>query len=240
MKIGIFSDSHICLSNDLGLGRNPIEAKKRLVALTDVFKSEGVEAVICLGDLVDKLPNDKKEDVLANLRDTVSIISTLNVPFYLVSGNHDFLILSRNDFANEGISLAPFLIKDENACIIALDANFRDDTHHFDEAGEKWDDAHVPSAQLEMLDRTLCEASVPCIVLIHENLDPCVDFWHQARNADEVRVTIAKHAHKVKTVIQGHFHWGSQGVYDGIPYETVKSICVFDTDNYKILDTSKL
>ena len=240
MRIGIFTDSHICECDDLGLGRHPRLSKQRLISLMDVFESEKVEAVICLGDLIDRAKGEAKSDVLSHLSDTVSIISRLGVPFYLVGGNHDFLDLSRKDFESEGVLLAPFTLCDENACVIALDANFRECLHHFDEVGEKWDDAHVPPKQLSMLDSTLEASKVPCIVLIHENIDPCVDFYHQARNAPEVRSIIKKHSSKVALVLQGHFHWGAHGTYNGVPYEALKSICVFDTDNYKVLDTSKI
>ena len=240
MKIGIFTDSHICECDDLGLGRHPRLSKQRLISLMDVFEREKVEAIICLGDLVDQAKGETKSDVLSHLSDTVSIISRLGVPFYLVGGNHDFLSLSRKELEENGILLSPFTICDDNACIIALDANFREGNLHFDEAGEKWDDAHIPPEQLSMLDRTLEGASVPCVVLIHENLDPCVDFWHQVRNAPEARAIIKKHSSKIALVLQGHFHWGAHGTYNGVPYEALKSICVFDSDNYKILDTSKI
>ena len=239
MKFGIFTDSHICNTDDLGLGRKPRLAKERLISLAELFKDEGVDAVICLGDMTDRAKGEEKSDVLAHLSDTVSIISSVGVPFYLVGGNHDFLVLSREDIKSEGVLTAPFCIGDRHGKIIALDANYRESLRHFDDEGEKWDDAHVPPEQLNMLDGELEESSVPCVVLIHENLDPCVDLSHQARNASEVREIIKKHSDKVSLVLQGHFHWGADGVYDGVPYETLKSICVFDTDNYKILDTSE-
>ncbi len=236
MKIGLFSDAHYCQGDNLGLGREPRVGFERLKKALKAFGDEGVDAICCLGDLTDRVEGDTKEDTVANLREVVSIIRALGVPFYLVCGNHDFLNLSRADMEREGILLAPFVLKDNSACIIGLDANYRDDMRHFDIAGEKWDDAHVPPEQLEMLDSTLEASSVPCVVLIHENLDPCVDFSHQARNASEVREVIATHADKVKTVIQGHFHCGAQGVYDGVDYLTLKSICVFDTDFYRIIE----
>lgn len=234
MKIGLFSDLHFCQSDNLGLGRAPRLGIERLRVAVKGFKSAGVEMIICLGDLTDRVEGDSKEDTLINLREVLSVIG--DIPFYLVSGNHDFLNLSRADMASEGVLLSPFCIRGESAHIIGLDANFRADMRHFDEAGEKWDDAHIPPSQLEMLDNELEASDVPCVVLIHENLDPCVDFSHQVRNAPEVREVIANHANKVKSVIQGHFHYGAQGVYDGVEYQTLKSICVFDEDFYKIIE----
>ncbi len=240
MRLGIFTDSHICGADDLGLGRRPRLARERLISLVEIFRDEGVDAVICLGDLTDRATNEQKSDTLAHLRDTVSIISSLGVPFYLVGGNHDFLVLSREEIAREGVLLAPFCIGDDSATIVGIDANYRENLRHFDEAGEKWDDASIPPEQLEMLDSTLSASKAPCIVLIHENLDPCVDFRHQVRNAESARDIIKKHASKVSLVLQGHFHYGASAIYDGVPYETLKALCVFDSDNYKILDTNNL
>lgn len=234
MKLGLFSDLHYCQGDNLGLGREPKRAFQRLKIALEAFRRECVDKIICLGDLTDRIEGDTKDDTLANLRAILSLMG--DTPLYLVSGNHDFLNLSRADMAREGIILAPFVIEDDSACIIGLDANFRSDKGHFDESGEKWDDANVPSSQLEELDRALNSAKAPCAILIHENLDPCVDFSHQVRNATEVREVIARHASKVKIVLQGHFHYGASGVYDTIPYETLKSICVFDTDFYKTIE----
>lgn len=236
MKLGIFSDLHYCNADDLGLGRRPLMGIQRLKVAMTAFREQGVDACICLGDMIDRAEGDSREQVLEYLRGAVSIIRPFDLPFFLVPGNHDFLVLSREDFKAEGVTLAPIACKIGDFTLIMLDANYRSDMGHFDTSGEKWDDAHVPSNQLKMLEDTLSSADGSCIVLIHENLDPRVDFSHQVRNASEVNEVISRHASKVKLVLQGHFHYGAEGELDGIPYHTVKSICVFDTDFYEIIE----
>ncbi len=236
MKIGIFSDLHYCSQESLGLGREPRRGFERLKKMLLLFAENGVDACVCLGDMIDHAQGDTKAQALEYLAECVSQFKALSLPIYLVPGNHDFLDLSREDFKNAGVSLAPFVLDGEQTRLVALDANYRSDMRHFDISGEKWDDANVPPEQLRLLDDALSSSSMPCVVLIHENLDMCVDFAHQVRNATEVNDIISRHADRIRAVIQGHFHYGADNTHFGIPYHTVKSICVFDADFYEIIE----
>lgn len=236
MKIGIFSDLHFCSSEYLGLGREPKRGFERLTLALNDFKQNEVDFCVCLGDMVDKSEGDTKDEVLGYLSECMQKIRALEIPFYLVPGNHDFLMLTREDFKSAGVNIAPFVIKHEGVTLIGLDANYRENGH-FDTVGEKWDDAHIPDDQLEMLEREIDASSGKCIVLIHENLDPCIDFSHQLRNAGEVNRIIKAHADKIESVIQGHYHYGSDTLVEGVPYHTVKSICVITNESfYEILE----
>ncbi|MBQ2809879.1 MAG: metallophosphoesterase [Clostridia bacterium] len=236
MKLGIFSDLHYCSADNLGLGRRPLLGIERLKIAINAFKEQEVDACVCLGDMIDRAIGDGREQILEYLKGAVSIIRASEIPFFLVPGNHDFLALSRKDFKSEGVELAPLVKKIGDFTLIMLDANYRADMRHFDTSGEKWDDANLPNEQLKALDTALLSADGPCIVLIHENLDPCVDFSHQVRNASEVNEVISRHASKVKLVLQGHFHYGADNTLYGVPYHTVKSMCVFNTDFYEIIE----
>ena len=236
MKIGIFSDLHYCSAQNLGLGREPQRGFERFQKMLADFKASGVDICICLGDTIDRANGDTRESALCYLARCVSEFKANALDFYLVPGNHDFLDLTREDFKSAGVMLAPLVIAGDKLTLIALDANYRNSGGHFDTDGERWNDANLPQNQLDFLDSSLREAHTPCIVLIHENLDTCVDFEHQVRNAQEVNEVIAHHSDKVRAVIQGHFHYGADNVHFGIPYHTVKSICVFDTDFYEIIE----
>ncbi len=235
MKIGIFSDLHFCSAEDLGLGRRPQEGFERLRRALNDFKQGEVDLCVCLGDMIDRAEGDSRDEVLGYLKKCVALIREFGIPFYLVPGNHDFLVLSREDFKGAGITLAPFTIKGEGVTLIGLDANYRENGH-FDTIGEKWDDAHLPSTQLKMLEGEIDASCGECVVMIHENLDPCVDFSHQLRNASEVNEIVSRHSDKVKSVLQGHFHYGADNTFSGVPYHTVKSICVFDEGFFEILE----
>ncbi len=236
MKIGVFSDLHFCSSENLGLGRYPKIGFERLISALNDFKHNEVDFCVCLGDLVDKSEHDTRNEVFGYLSECVAQIRAFDIPFYLVPGNHDFLELTRDDFKGVGVNVAPFVIKDEGVTLIALDANYRKDGH-FDTIGEKWDDAHIPDDQLEMLEREIKQSSAPCVVLIHENLDPTVDFAHQVRNGFLARRIIQSYADKVRLVLQGHYHYGADTLAEGVPYHTVKSICVATNETfYEILE----
>ncbi|MBQ8738775.1 MAG: metallophosphoesterase [Clostridia bacterium] len=235
MKIGVFSDLHFCSSEYLGLGRYPQSGFERLTLALNDFKHAEIDFCVCLGDMVDKSEGDTKDEVLGYLSKCMEQIRAFEIPFYLVPGNHDFLMLTRDDFKSAGVNIAPFVIRGEGVTLIAIDANYRENGH-FDTVGEKWDDAHIPDDQLEMLEREIEESSVPCVVLIHENLDPTVDPSHQVRCASRARRIIQEHASKVRLVLQGHYHYGADTLAEGVPYHTVKSICVFDKDFYEIIE----
>jgi hypothetical protein len=63
---------------------------------------------------------------------------------------------------------------------------------HFDKVGVVWDDSNVPPCQLEMLADTLARAQKPCIVMVHENLDPTVQYQHIIKNHEQIRQIITK------------------------------------------------
>lgn len=246
MKIGLFSDVHYCQSENLGLGRNPALALERVKEAMQAFKDAGVENCFCLGDLTDHAQGDTKQDALRNFRHCVSIIHGFGIPFNLVIGNHDCLMMTREEIENEyakfdsGKLLASYGRTNDSASgdfeYIALDANYRSDMRHFEVAGVKWDDANLPQDELDMLDKRLSEATLPCIVFIHENLDPSVDNSHIVKNADKARKIISRHKEKVRAVIQGHYHRGSYIEIDGIPYITLSAMCEGDKNPYMILE----
>lgn len=236
MKIGFFTDVHYCDSEYLGLGRKPRVAIERVREAMQVFKEEGVELCFCLGDMTDHAPAEKREDALRNMRECVSIIRGFGIPFYLVPGNHDYLMLTGKEMEGEGLRLPPYVVETQACRLIALDANYRSSMQRFDVEGEKWDDANLPPAQLEFLDKELSISKKPCFILIHENLDPSVDSAHIVKNAEKAREIISRHKERVKMVIQGHYHYGSQIEIDTVPYLTLSAMCIGEENPYKIIE----
>lgn len=235
MKLGLFSDPHCCSANDVGLNRRPALSYGKIKAAMEEFKKEEVDFCVCLGDLTDHVEGDTKEDCQKNLHKVMEIIRQYEIPFYLVVGNHDYLMLNGDDLKRENIDTPPYIIETEQYNFIALDGNYRSNMERFDKAGVVWDDSNLPPFQIEFLKSALAKSEKECIILIHENLDPTVDSNHIVKNAKEIREIIASSG-KVKMVIQGHFHWGSQVELDGIPYVTLEGMCMGEENHYLILD----
>lgn len=239
MKIGIFADSHYCKAERIGANRRPALSPGKIREAMEAFQEAQVDMCICLGDLTDHGPEDTSEDTLANLRELMGLIRSYGIPFYVVPGNHDYLMLTAEVFASEtGVPLPPYAFMLGQYRLIALDANYRSNWERFDQAGVEWTDANLPPAQVDFLCRELDEAEEagqPCVILVHENLDPNVESRHIIKNAAKIREIIAGHR-CVKLVLQGHYHWGAENTIDGIPYLTLPAMCEGEDNAYRVLE----
>ena len=233
MKIGVFTDAHYCRADVLCDTRRPSLSLSKIREAMKAFAREAVDFCICLGDITDHSPSDTKESIAACLREALSLIRSYEIPFFLVPGNHDYLATTRKDFESEGIKIPPYIHYAGGYRFIFLDANYRSDGRCFDTAGVEWTDSKLPEDQLRFLKEALEEATHPCIVLIHENLDPFVDALHIVKNAEEARKVI-RESGKVKLVLQGHFHPGAEHTVDGIPYVTLPAKCEGENNSYSI------
>jgi alkaline phosphatase len=236
MKIGLFTDCHYCRADNIGGNRRPKLSYQKINEAMTHFKNQSVDMVFCLGDMTDHDENSTKEDIISCFKEAMSLISSFNIPFYLVPGNHDYLVMTAADMERESnYKTPPYTIKKEGYTFIILDANYRSNMVRFDEAGVEWTDSNLPPHQVEFLKNELESASTPCIILVHENLDPSVDKYHIIKNADQIR-NIIKSSGKVKMVIQGHYHQGNENTIDNIPYITLPAMCECETNSFKILE----
>ncbi|MBQ7760950.1 MAG: metallophosphoesterase [Clostridia bacterium] len=236
MKIGLFSDTHYCNCETIGGCRNPALAYERTRQAMEVFKNEGVDLCFSLGDMTDHVQGDTKEDIKGYFEKMLSLIKSFDIPFYSVPGNHDYLMLTREEIERElGLKAPPYTIEKEEISFIILDANYRSDYRCFDEAGVLWTDSNLPPFQVEYLKNQLERAQKPVIVLVHENLDPNTEENHIIKNATQVR-KIIKDSGKVKMVIQGHYHSGKNSVVDGIPYITLSAMCEAKENPFQIIE----
>lgn len=239
MKIGLFTDPHYCKADDLGLNRRPVFSLGKIKEAMEAFSRQGVEICFCLGDLVDRAKGDTKNDVLENLRSVWDLISSFEIPFYLVPGNHDFVDLTRKDFKQMGISLpdsAVSSVETDECKFVMIDANVRSSGRHFDEEGHVWDDANLTNQSVNTLAKELASAeNKRCMVLVHENLDPTVQEQHIIKNAEEIRRVI-KESGAVNTVIQGHYHEGSDYDEESVHYHALPAMCIGESNYFEIME----
>jgi len=235
MKIGLFTDAHYCKARVLCGTRRPSLSPAKIREAMNVFREAGTDMCICLGDMTDHAPEDTHDDCLANLRELIALIGEYDIPFYLVPGNHDYLMMTGDDIKASGLLLPPYTIDTPSCRLIVLDANYRSDMRRFDEAGVDWTDANLPPEQIAYLKEQLSSAVMPCVVLVHENLDPNVECRHIIKNAAEVRQIIAESG-KVKLVLQGHYHPGAENTIDGIRYLTLPAMCEGEENRYLLLE----
>jgi len=236
MKIGLFSDPHYCRAEVLCKTRRPNLSLRKIRQAMDAFAAAGVDLVFCLGDLTDHAPGDSKADVRENFREIIDLLQAYPLPFYLVPGNHDYLMMTAEEMAEEGnLLIPPYTVQAGGVAFIVLDANYRSDMRRFDRAGVEWTDANLPPEQMEFLRHALESSSSDCIILIHENLDPAIDSSHRVNNAGEISALLSGYP-RVKMVIQGHYHPGGENVCHGARYLTLPAMCEGTKNPYKILE----
>ncbi len=234
MKIGIFTDVHYCHAKRLCGTRRPSLSSDKLREAMTAFRKAGVDICLCLGDLTDHAPHDTKENVLSCLDEMLSLIHSFGIPFYLVPGNHDYLVTRFDElFARLSQPTLPFFLDFGTLRLIFLDANYRSDMRRFDEAGVVWTDANLPPEQLAFLTRALDTATGEAIVILHECLDPLTDTDHIVKNADAVRALL-ENSGKVRTVWQGHYHPGADHTVNGIRYVTFPAMCEGEGNAFSI------
>ena len=236
MKIGVFSDAHYCHTESFGTRRPSLSLAKIREAM-DMFREACVDICICLGDLTDHAPEDTKEDVAACFREALALIRSYNIPFYLVPGNHDYLMMTVKELSEAGIRIPPYTLSAGGYRFVFLDANYRADGRRFDIAGVEWTDSNLPQGQVDFLKSELENTNEGCIVCVHENLDPLVENHHVIKNAESIRQIIGESG-KVRLVLQGHYHPGAERMIDGIPYVTLSAMCEGTGNSYRILTLS--
>ena len=236
MKIGIFTDSHYCRADCINGNRRPALSLGKIREAMEAFQAAGVDACFCLGGLTDHDAGDTRESILSCLKEEMALIRSYGIPFYLVPGNHDYLMLSAEELMAEvGGDIPPYTVTLGGYTFVVLDANYRSSMVRYDIAGVDWTDANLPPDQVAYLEAALEQAQGDCVVLVHENLDPTVERHHIIKNAEAVRGIIARSG-KVKAVWQGHYHWGSEQVIDGIPYLTLAAMCEGEDNVYRFIE----
>lgn len=236
MKIGLFTDSHYCGAEVLCGTRRPSLSLGKIREAMDAFRDAGVDMCFCLGDITDHAPEDSREDVIGCFGEVMDLVRSYGIPFRLVTGNHDYLMMTAEDVARvSGSPLLPCVVTVGEYDFILLDANYRSDMRRFDEAGVEWTDSNLPPEQIAFLRDALEASEKKCVVMIHENLDPHVDGYHIVKNAAEARAIMAVSG-KVERVIQGHYHPGAAHRVDGIDYLTLPAMCEGTENRFCILE----
>jgi outer membrane protein assembly factor BamB/predicted phosphodiesterase len=186
-KFALFSDTHI--------GGTPSAAVDLRNAVADVNKQPDIDFVIISGDITDMNTDNHLE--LAK-----QILDSLNVPYYIIPGNHDTKWSG------------------------SAGANFRalwgDDKFVFDHAGYRFigfhqgpilrmDDGHIPREVLTWLEAELRRTgtSRPVALVMHYPLNDAVDNWYEC-------VDIIKD-YNIKFILHGHGHRNRFQYYQGIP-----------------------
>lgn len=244
MKIGFFSDLHCGREEKRGLDRYPSRSLGKLKNIVADMNAAEVELAVFLGDLISGCA-DKNDDLVC-AASAANIIKQSGIRTIVLLGNHDYYQMSGEEFHSiTGFAPAPFVQRLEDVTMIFLDANFSGDGKRYFSDGVRpdWQDANIPSEQIEALSHLLehSREGEKFWIICHQCLDIGVDERYIIKNADEVLDVInTVGVGKVEKVINGHFHKGGYSIDSGVEYITLSAVCTgpeYDPACLLILDT---
>lgn len=237
MKLALFTDPHYCDKEVTCRTRRPVLSYGKIREAMETFVREGVDFVLCLGDIIDKCDDPQKN--VEKTREIAELIRSYPLPFYSLMGNHDANVFTRREFGeliNDLPFPPPMSITVKGKTLLFLDANYNDDGSSYVPGEVDWKNTYIPTEHLHRLAQTLNDPELTeAYVFLHQNLDPEVQKDHIVRNAEEVRA-ILRASGKVKAVFQGHYHKGHETVIDGIPYHTLPAMCEGEENRFTIVE----
>ncbi len=232
MKIAIYSDIHYSTVELANKTRRPSLSAQKVLELNEIFKLEKVDAVLCLGDIINS-ENDRKKD-LQNLTNILRLMKDCALPIYTLPGNHDFETLSQDEYYNvSGLQRLPYYVDICDVRFVFLDCCYSDNGTAYSQGNFNWKNSYLPKDQLDYL-KNLAFGAERVYLCTHQNLDDR-DNPHCIRNAEAVRQVI-RECQNIKGVFSGHYHRGAEFILNGIPYITPPALCEGDELSYLIIE----
>ena len=211
------------------------EALAKLDEAVDFMNREKPVLVVELGDFIDQADSVERE--IEWLKTMEAHFAKLTMPRHYVLGNHCVGTLTKQEFAVNTKAAGGYeAFEEKGVTFLILDACFREDGVPYERKNFNWQDANLPKAELEWLERELKKAGGPVVVFAHQRLD--MDKAHAVRNAAEVRALLEKSG-KVLAVFQGHSHKNDYQQIAGIHYTTLVAMVEgsgMENSGYSLLD----
>jgi len=221
MKIGVFTDSHYSsqvLTCRVRENRRSLEKMERAFF---TFQEEKCDLVICLGDLIDREEDHKKE--IENLSAVAKQMDRFSFPVICLMGNHDAFAFTVNEFYGVlGDNRRPKHLSLDGWDLIFLDTCYFSNGEHYAPGDDNWKDTFCPFP--EELEEALSSAGENVVLWMHQNLDPNLPPHYCLSNAEKIREILEK-SEKVRCVMQGHYHKGCRSVHNGISYTAFPAMC---------------
>lgn len=236
---GLFLQSIVCASeikfvqvSDTHYGKsNPYSERVLKAAVEDINGLNGVSFVVFTGDNIDKPQRD-------DLERFVKIVNKLNVPYYLIIGNHDV-------FKSNGLSK-----KDYWEIVNTANILYKYDTNNY--AFSKGDFAFIAvdgakevipgtvgyykEDTLAWLEKKLKKYHKKSVIIMqHFPLLSLSNSKSHKTYRSEEYLEMLKRYPNVKALVAGHYHLNNEQMQDGIYHITSPSLLV-QPNQYKIID----
>ena len=234
IKVGIFTDPHTSLDVVSGKTRRPSLSIGKIKRIMDIFKAEGVEYVLCLGDTADGCGGVEQAAEMVKI--VMDLIRSYGIPVHAIIGNHDCDNFPKEKFCEIAqVAPSPSTIRVGDSLLVFLDANFYDDGSVYEPGHAFWTNSYVTPDQFDFFaDAWQNTDAEDVYVFMHQNIDPEVEQRHIVRNHAQVRAELEK-CPKLRGVYQGHYHWGADTEKDGIHYVTLPAMCCYE-NTHRIIE----
>ncbi len=216
LRVGLVTDLHYA-DKPTANTRHYRHTLTKLAEAGEEFKRQRPAFLVELGDFIDAA--DSVEVERSYLKRINREFSTIAKDRHYVLGNHCVDMLKKEEFLDEVEQQRSYYAFDcEGIHFVVLDSCFRSDGKPYGRKNSKWNDANIPSEQLEWLAADLKESDKPTIVFAHQRLDVSNDYG--VKNNAEVR-KLLEASGRVLAVFQGHSHKNDLKKIGGIPYCTL-------------------
>lgn len=216
LQFALVTDLHYADKPSAGT-RHYRQTLDKLQEAAEQFARDKPTFIVELGDLIDAADSIQTE--LAYLATVNREFAAIGKDRIYVLGNHCVNTLRKQEFLEAvGQEKSYFSFDRQGVHFIVLDGCFRSDGEPYERKNFKWDDANIPTEELEWLQADLAACTKPAIVLTHQRLD--VTKSHSVKNHAEVR-RVLEASEKVLAVFQGHSHDNELQELNGIHYCTM-------------------
>jgi hypothetical protein len=226
LRFGFVTDPHYADIDPIGT-RNYRRSLAKMEECVAFMNAQRVSFLVEGGDFKDEDRPGVEAQTLRYLQAIEARFGRFDGPRYHVLGNHDLDSLSKAQFlahtVNTGVEAGRTFYAFEAGPVrgVVLDATYRSDGADYDHGNFDWQDANLPSNQLDWLARELAADLRPVVVFVHQRLDGEGDVF--INNAPAVR-SVLEEAGNVLAVFQGHDHAGAHSALNGIHYYTLKAM----------------
>lgn len=223
LRIGLVTDVHYAEKDPAG-GRHYRDSRIKMKEAVEFFRRGKLDAVVHLGDLVDtpEKPDPDKEMGFAALM--AAMLEPAARERFTILGNHCVQSVSKGRFLKAFGQRKSYFSVDRNGVhLVFLDACFRKDAKDYDAGNFAWNEAEIPAAEREWLEKDLAATKLPKLVFCHQRLDEPKNLSFAVASRTEVRGILSR-TPGVLGVFQGHNHENDVQVIDGVRYVTLQAM----------------
>ena len=224
MKFLLVTDLHY---SDKPMGNNNRFHEKSLAKVKTAIQnySDGCDAVVCLGDIVDSFDGYKSQT--QGLTEFRTMLDGFDIPFYPTFGNHDTALDKREFIRLIGMSGRYYAFETNDYRCLMLDSCMNSKDIPYPEKEIIWTDCYVDDEQLVWMKEQIASSAKPVVVMTHALLAGDED--HTINNAQELIDILLEYEDKIAAVFCGHYHDGLHSKIGTIPYVAFKALCMGDT-----------